>query len=74
MLYSQYGWELNFRNHIPIKKRKLFLENQIIRMKVPATLSDKSQSPDRICIINPDFKGQPPDLPNHWKNRKAEQL
>jgi len=72
MLYSQYGWELNFSNHIPIKKRKLFLENPIIRMKAPATLSDKSQSLDAIVIINPDFKGQPPDLPNHWKNNHSD--
>jgi hypothetical protein len=68
MLYSQYGWVLNFRNHIPIEKRKLFLENPVIRMKVPATLSDKSQSLDAIVIINPDFKGKLPDIPDHWKN------
>jgi hypothetical protein len=69
MLYSQYGWELKFRNHIPINKRNLFLENPIIDMEVPATLSDKSQSPDAIVIINPDFKGDLPNLPNHWKNK-----
>ena len=69
MLYSQYGWELNFQNHIPIKKRKLFLENPIIRMEAPATLSDKSQSPDKIVIWNPDFRGSLPEIPNHWKNR-----
>jgi hypothetical protein len=69
MLYSQYGWVLNFQNHIPIEKKKLFLENPIIHMQVPATLSDKSQSPDSIVIINPDFKGSPPDIPNHWKNK-----
>jgi hypothetical protein len=69
MLYSQYGWVLNFRNHIPIEKRKLFLENPIIRMKVPATLSDKSQSLDTIVIMNPDFKGSLPDIPNHWRNK-----
>lgn len=69
MLYSQYGWELKFKNHIPIEKRNLFLENPIIDMKVPATLSDKSQSPDTIVIINSDFKGDLPNLPNHWKNK-----
>ena len=69
MLYSQYGWVLNFRNHIPIEKRKLFLENPIIRMKVPSTLSDKSQSRDTIVIMNPDFKGSRPDIPNHWRNK-----
>ena len=72
MLYSQYGWELNFRNHIPIKTGKLFLENPIIRMKVPETLSDKSQTQDSIVIGNPDFKGSYPRLPDHWKNRKSD--
>jgi hypothetical protein len=46
------------------------LENPIKDMKIPATLSDKSQSPDSIVIINPDFKGKLPDIPDHWKNKK----
>lgn len=69
MLYSEYGWELNFRNHIPLKKGMLFLENPISGTKVPATLSDKSQSLDVIVIINPHFKGNSPNLPDHWKNQ-----
>lgn len=68
MLYSQYGWVLDFSNHIPTEERELRLENSITHMNVPAILKDTSQSPDRICIMNPDFIGQFPDLPNHWRN------
>lgn len=72
MLYSQYGWVLDLSNQIPIKVQELRLENSISHMDAPEGLKDVSLSPDRICIINPDFKGQRPDIPLHWRNREDE--
>ncbi len=72
MLYSQYGWVLDLSNQISIEEQELHLENPILNMDAPVSLKDLSLSPDRICIINPDFTGQHPDIPLHWKNRENE--
>ena len=72
MLYSEYGWVLDLTNHISIEVQELRLENSISHMDAPERFKDVSLSPDRICIINPDFKGQRPDIPLHWRNREDE--
>ena len=72
MLYSQYGWVLDLSNQISIEVQELRLENPISHLEAPVSLKDRSQSIDRICIINPDFKGQCPDIPMHWRNRENE--
>lgn len=71
MLYSQYGWVLDLSNQIAIEKRELRLENPIVHMNVPARLRDLSLSRDAICIVNPDFTGQRPTIPNHWRNSRV---
>jgi len=68
MLYSQYGWALDLSTQISMEERELRLENQVARMDVPGNLRDLSQSPDRICIINPVFRGEEPTIPPHWRN------
>ena len=68
MLYSQYGWVIDLLNQVSIEERELRLENVIAHMNVPASLRDMSLSPDRICIANPDFTGQRPNVPGHWRN------
>ena len=68
MLYSHYGWVLDLSNRISIEEPELRLENSIAHMNVPASLRDVSLTPDSICIINPDFRGQRPTIPNHWRN------
>jgi len=72
MLYSQYGWVLDLSNQISIEEQELRLENSIRNMDAPVTLKDLSLSLDRISIINPDFVGQHPDIPLHWRNRENE--
>ncbi|HUT69512.1 MAG TPA: hypothetical protein VMW89_02445 [Desulfatiglandales bacterium] len=69
MLYSQYGWMLDLPNRVAVRERELRLENAIAYMRVPTTLKDRTQSPDSICIINPDFVGEHPNIPIHWQNR-----
>ena len=69
MLYSQYGWVLDLSNRVAICERELRLENEVTHMNVPTTLKDLTQSPDAICIINPDFVGEHPTIPMHWRNR-----
>lgn len=72
MLYSQYGWVLDLSNQISIEGQGLRLENSIPHMVAPLSLRDLSLSPDRICIVNPDFIGQCPDIPLHWRNSENE--
>ena len=72
MLYSQYGWVLDLSNHFSIEQPELRLENSIPSMAAPVSLKDLSLSFDRICIINPDFIGQHPDIPMHWRNKERE--
>ncbi|OFV93357.1 MAG: hypothetical protein A3F68_07885 [Acidobacteria bacterium RIFCSPLOWO2_12_FULL_54_10] len=72
MLYSQYGWVLDLSNQISMGVKELRLENPISHMDAPASMKDLSLSPDRICIINPDYVGQCPDIPLHWRNRENE--
>ena len=72
MLYSQYGWALDLSNKISIENSTLRLENSISDMPVPEILRDLTLSPDSICIINPDFRGQTPNIPNHWQNIKHD--
>ena len=68
MLYSQYGWVLDLTNRISIEARELRLENSIDHMNAPKSLRDLTLSPDAICIVNPDFIGQKPNIPQHWRN------
>ena len=72
MLYSQYGWIIDLSNNIPIELQEIRLENPIPHLDAPLTFKDLSLSPDRVCIINPAFKGQCPDIPMHWRNRGNE--
>lgn len=72
MLYSQYGWVLDLTNRISIRERDLRLENSIGHMNAPERLRDLTLSPDAICIMNPDFIGHKPDIPQHWKNSQHE--
>jgi hypothetical protein len=68
MLYSQYGWVFDLSNRISIGESELRLENSISHMNAPDRLRDMTLSPDAICIVNPDFIGQQPDIPQHWRN------
>jgi len=68
MLYSQYGWRLCLRNRVPVRVGELRLENPIGYMSAPESLRDLTLSPDAICIVNPDFTGQKPNIPQHWRN------
>ena len=68
MLYSAYGWVLELSNQVPIESPILRLENPITHMEAPEQLRDITLSPDAICIVNPDFIGQEPLIPQHWKN------
>ena len=68
MLYSQYGWAIDLSNQFALEQRELRLENPIAHMNVPASLRDTTQTPDRIVFLNPDFIGQKPNIPNHWRN------
>lgn len=68
MLYSQYSWVLDLTNQVPSGEFELRLENQISHMNAPESLRDMTLSADAICIINPDFKGQKPNIPEHWSN------
>jgi hypothetical protein len=68
MLYSQYGWQLNLENTVPIDLDVLRLENPISDMPAPVNLVDKTLSPDSIVIINSDYRGKKPDVPRDWRN------
>lgn len=68
MLYSQYGWVLNLINHISVEECKLRLENAITHMSIPASIRDFTMSPDSIVIVNPEYAGQIPNIPEHWRN------
>ncbi len=68
MLYSQYGWVLDFLNRIPIEERELCLKNPIAHINAPDILKDVTLSHDSICILNPDFEGREPEIPHHWRN------
>lgn len=68
MLYSQYGWVLDLSNQISVEEHELRLENSIAHMNAPESLRDMTLSPDSICILNPDYIGQQPNIPQHWKN------
>ena len=66
MLYSCYGWKLRISNDISVSCSELRLENAITGMNLPEKLKDTTMSHDSICIINPDFIGQKPNIPEHW--------
>ena len=68
MLYSKYGWKLNLSNNVSTNIGKLRLENPISDMSAPKDQRDMTLSPDSICIINPNYKGQIPNLPEDWSN------
>ena len=69
MLYSEYGWIFKLKNQISSEKHELRLENPIGHMAAPERFRDMTLSSDAICIINPDFVGQAPNIPPHWENR-----
>jgi hypothetical protein len=68
MLYSQYGWRLEFSNSIPIEQSELRLENNIKHMKAPDELRDLSLTMDAICIANPEYTGHKPEVPPNWRD------
>ena len=68
MLYSKYGWQLNLSNRVLTNMGKLRLENHISDMSAPKDQRDMTLSPDSICIINPNYKGQIPNIPEDWSN------
>jgi len=68
MLYSKYGWQLNLSNNVSTNIGKLRLENPISDISAPKDQRDMTLSPDSICIINPNYKGQIPNLPEDWSN------
>jgi hypothetical protein len=68
MLYSKYGWQLKLSNDISIGMGELRLENAISDMSAPEDLQDRTLSPDSICVINPNYKGQKPAIPRSWSN------
>jgi hypothetical protein len=67
MLYSQYGWRLEFTNHIPTKHPELRLENHVDHMKAPDELKDLTLTLDAVCIANPEYKGFKPEIPVNWR-------
>lgn len=73
MLYSRHSWVLEISNDIAIGIGELRLENPISGMSVPKSLQDNTFSLDQICIINPQFKGQKPAIPQSWENCLGEQ-
>jgi hypothetical protein len=68
MLYSQYGWRFCLKNRVSVQEGELGLENPINHMSAPESLRDLTLSPDAICIVNPDFTGHKPNIPQHWRN------
>ncbi|MCJ7716440.1 MAG: hypothetical protein MUO54_07970 [Anaerolineales bacterium] len=73
MLFSRHSWLLEISNDISIGIGELRLENPIYGMSVPKFLHDKTLSPDSICIINPQYNGQKPAIPQSWENSPEEQ-
>jgi len=69
MLYSQYGWAIKLSNNVPIRNRELRLENEISNMNLTGDLRDLTMSLDSICIVNPDYDAEIPNIPQHWKNQ-----
>ncbi len=72
MLYSKYGWLLELSNDVIVEQNELRLENSIADIPAPAMLRDLTLSPDSICIINPNYKGEQPLLPKHWINERYD--
>jgi len=70
MLYSKYGWQLVLPSNISFDFGVVRLENAILDLPAPEDLIDKSLTPDSICIINPDYKGEKPTIPQSWKNNQ----
>lgn len=68
MLYSKFGWELILSNNISLDIGELRLENTISDLSVPEDLRDISLSPDSICLINPNYNGKEPAIPQSWRN------
>ena len=67
LLYSQYGWRLEFSNHIPIEHSELRLENLIEYMQAPDELKDLTLTMDAVCIANPEHTGHKPKVPPNWR-------
>jgi hypothetical protein len=68
MLYSKYGWQLMLSSDVSFDFGLLRLENAISDLPAPEKIIDLTLSPDSICIINPDYKGQEPTIPQSWRN------
>ena len=69
MLYSEYGWKIVLPNQARLPPATLRLENAIPSMPAPGILRDLVLSRNSICIVNPDFNGEPPELPESWQNQ-----
>lgn len=72
MLYSMYGWALDCSSEPMLEQQILRLENIIENMDAPETFKDTTNSPDRICLVNPHYSGVFPEVPSHWKNQSEE--
>jgi hypothetical protein len=68
MLYSKHGWQLVLPSNVNFDFGVLRLENAIPDLPAPENLIDKTLTPDSICIINPDYKGEKPTIPLRWRN------
>jgi hypothetical protein len=72
MLYSKYGWQLDLPNNISIGLSDLRLENEISNVTSnPENQRDLTMSLDSIVLVNPDYEGEKPDIPEHWENREV---
>ncbi len=69
MLYSKYGWKINIECNFCPQLEDIFLENPLKLTLSTSDLVDKTLSPDRIIIINPDYVGTKPEIPDVWKNK-----
>lgn len=68
MLYSLYSWTFTIENRYPFDPHNLRLENPIPDMIAPSEIKDFTSSEDRIVLMNPDFLGKEPTIPQHWRN------
>lgn len=72
MLYSKYGWQLDLPNNISIGLSDLRLENEISNVTSnPENQRDLTMSLDSIVLVNPDYEGEKPDIPEYWENREV---
>ena len=73
MLYSQYGWQLNLSNTVPIDLDVLRLENPISDLPAPKKLTDQTLTRDSIILKNPKYRGKEPVMPQDWRNNHDDE-